>query len=260
LKLTLPLMVLSHREGGRAGMRRWLGRRERTAARRDSRRESKGLDEPGKEKAMVLKVAHVLSETGTAKWGAGGVVPASPESLAPGIYFNEVISLPHPIQLVLAGAPRLLAEHPTAVGSNAGTYFPSLLRFFPARGNEIWSGRTTTCADSESNIVRLLTARIAQSLDHRLRWAVFENNGSQLWAMLVSTIENYLQSMLQEGALPGKKHHHRKCHDSFFVRCGSDTMTQDDLDAGRFVLIVGFAPLRPSEFIVLQVTGQTKKK
>jgi hypothetical protein len=147
------------------------------------------------------------------------------------------------------------------VGNDASRYLPlaggiSLLHFFPAQGNQIWGARTTS-QDPEWQYlnVRRLAVRIAQSLNQRLQWAVFQPNDSYLWGRVINAIGNFMQSILQEGALPGKKR-----QEAYFVQCNSTTMTQNDIDSGCLVILVGFAPLRPAEFIVLQITVQTKKK
>ncbi len=177
-----------------------------------------------------------------------------PEFLAPGVYIEEVQSLVHPIDGVLTGAA---GSKGVAVGGSLPLSggIP-LLHFFPMQGSRIWTARTTSQDPAWQNVnVRRLASSIVQAIHHRLRSAVFENNGPALWATLTSSIEGYLTTVWQSGGLQGKKR-----QDAFFVRCDSTTMTQNDIDSGRFVMIVGFAPVRPAEFVVLQITGQTKKK
>jgi uncharacterized protein len=185
----------------------------------------------------------------------------SPESLAPGIYINEVTSLPHLILLAPTGTAGLRACDQSGEGGNANTYLPRLLRFFPAPGNlVIWGSRTTSQNTQWQSVnVRLLAVRIAQALNQRLRWAVFQNNGPLLWGQVASTVGNYLQSIYQIGALPGKTKG-KKQSQAYFVKCDSSTMTQTDIEAGRLAVVVGFAPLQPAEFIIFQITVQTKKK
>lgn len=131
-----------------------------------------------------------------------------------------------------------------------------MLHFFPARGNQIWGARTTSQDTQWQYVnVRRLMIYIEQSLSQGLQWAVFENNNSLLWGRVINTVGTFLQSLVQQGTLQGDG--------AYFVRCGSDTMTQADLDAGRLVLVVGVAPVEPAEFVVIQITvltNQTKKK
>jgi len=198
-------------------------------------------------------------------------VPLSPESLAPGIYIREVTSLPHPIPCGSTGIAELFslasrapasstgfAQSQGAGSYSGGSHLPlssgtNKLHFFPAQGNLLWGSRTTT-QDTQWQYVngRRLTVRIAQWVHQRLQWAVFQPNDSYLWGQVMNSIGNYLQSLTQEGALPGSG--------AYFVQCNCTTMSQNDLAAGRLVIIVGIAPFRPKEFILLQVTVQTGKR
>jgi phage tail sheath protein FI len=177
-----------------------------------------------------------------------------PESLAPGVYIREVQSLLRPIEGVSTGAAGFGV---VAIGGSIPlTGGINLLRFFLMQGGQIWGARTTSQDPGWQDInIRRLAISIVQSINQRVQFAVFENNGPSLWAALTSSIEGYLTTVWQSGGLHGKKR-----QDASFVRCDSGTMTQSDVDSGRFVIIVGFAPLRPAEFIVLQITGQTKRK
>lgn len=177
-----------------------------------------------------------------------------PESLAPGIYIAEPLRLLHPIECASTGTAGFIGMATSGFLPFAGGI--NLLRYFPVQGNQIWGARTTSQDPEWQDInVRRLAVFVAQSISQRLQWAVFENNGPALWAALASSIEGFLSNLWQSGSLHGKKR-----HKAFFVRCDNATMTQNDIDSGRFVIIVGFAPVRPAEFIVLQITGQTKKK
>lgn len=203
-------------------------------------------------------------------------MPISPESRAPGIYIEALTSLPHPIECASTGRVGLLGvtsravapvaitgfgKDPRALGNQASEHIPrargiNLLRFFPVQGNQIWGARTTSQDPEWQSInVRRLVVYIEQSINQGLQWAVFENNGPVLWADVGSSIEGFMTNLWQSGSLRGNKR-----QDAFFVRCDNATMTQNDIDAGRFVSIVGFAPVRPAEFVVLQITGQIKKK
>jgi phage tail sheath protein FI len=213
-----------------------------------------------------------------AKWKAGlsGIMPMSSKSLAPGIYIEELTRLPHPIECVSTRRVGLLGvtsravapvaitgfgKAPRALGNQASEHIPlargtNLLRFFPVQGNQIWGARTTSQDPEWQYInVRRLVVYIEQSISQGLQWAVFENNGPALWAAVRSTLEGFLTNLWQSGSLRGNKR-----QDAFFVRCDNTTMTQNDIDSGRLVSIVGFAPIFPAEFVVLQITGQTEKK
>ncbi len=116
-------------------------------------------------------------------------------------------------------------------------------RFFEGRGNRLWGARTMS-SDPEWKYVNLRRyfAFLERSIDKGTQWAVFEPNGELLWANVRSTISDFLLNEWQNGALLGDKP-----EKSFFVKCDRSTMSQNDLDNGRLVCLVGVAPLRPRQ-------------
>ncbi len=132
----------------------------------------------------------------------------------------------------------------------------NVLRFFEGRGNMVWGARTTS-SDPEwkyVNIRRLLIF-LEHSIDKSTQWAVFEPNNERLWEGIRRQIEAFLASVWRSGALMG-----RKPEEAFFVRCDRTTMTQDDLNNGRLICVIGIAPTRPAEFVIFRIgqwTGQT---
>jgi phage tail sheath protein FI len=128
------------------------------------------------------------------------------------------------------------------------------LRNFPGKGILVW-GAHTTSADSDYKYVSIRRVMIflEQSITQGLQWAVFEPNGPPLWATLRTAVESFLFTLWKTGALMGEK-----LDQACFVRCDATTMTQNDIDAGRLILLVGVAPVRPAEFILLRITCQTR--
>jgi phage tail sheath protein FI len=122
-------------------------------------------------------------------------------------------------------------------------------RFFPERGYRLWGARTMT-SDPEWKYVNLRRyfAYLEHSIDKGTQFAVFEPNGDRLWANVRRTIESFLLSEWQSGALLGDKP-----EKAYFVRCDRTTMTQNDLDNGRLVCLIGVAPLRPAEFVIFRI-------
>ena len=122
-------------------------------------------------------------------------------------------------------------------------------RFFEGRGFRLWGARTAS-SDPEWKYVNLRRyfAYLERSIDKGTQWAVFEPNGSQLWANVRRTIEDFLFNEWQMGALLGDKP-----EKAYFVRCDRSTMTQNDLDNGRLVCLIGVAPLRPAEFVIFRI-------
>ena len=122
-------------------------------------------------------------------------------------------------------------------------------RYFEGRGFRLWGARTAT-SDPEWKYVNLRRYFIylERSIDRGTQWAVFEPNGPQLWGNVRRTLEDFLLNEWQSGALLGDKP-----DKAFFVRCDRSTMTQNDLDNGRLVCLVGVAPLRPAEFVIFRI-------
>jgi phage tail sheath protein FI len=123
------------------------------------------------------------------------------------------------------------------------------LRFFEGRGNRVWGARTIS-SDPEWKYVnvRRLFIYLEHSIDKGTQWAVFEPNNERLWANLRSTIEDFLLVQWKQGALLGSKP-----EQAFFVRCDRTTMTQNDLDNGRVITLIGVAPTYPAEFVIFRI-------
>jgi Bacteriophage tail sheath protein len=122
-------------------------------------------------------------------------------------------------------------------------------RFFSGRGFRLWGARTIS-SDPEWKYVNLRRyfAYLEHSIDRGTQWAVFEPNGEALWANVRRTIEDFLLNEWQMGALLGDKP-----EKAFFVKCDRSTMSQNDLDNGRMVCLVGVAPLRPAEYVIFRI-------
>lgn len=131
------------------------------------------------------------------------------------------------------------------------------LRFFEGRGNRVWGARTMS-SDPEWKYVnvRRLFIYIEHSIDKGTQWAVFEPNGPRLWSNIRQTVEDFLLVLWRDGALLGDKP-----DQAYFVRCDRTTMTQNDLDNGRMICLVGIAPVKPAEFVIFRIgqwTGDSK--
>ncbi|WLE98064.1 MAG: phage tail sheath subtilisin-like domain-containing protein [Candidatus Electrothrix communis] len=123
------------------------------------------------------------------------------------------------------------------------------LRFFEGRGYRVWGARTMS-SDPEWKYVniRRLFSYIEHSIDKSTQWAVFEPNNSRLWKNIRRTVEDFLLVLWRDGALMGATP-----EEAFFVRCDRTTMTQNDLDNGRLICLVGLAPVKPAEFVIFRV-------
>ena len=123
------------------------------------------------------------------------------------------------------------------------------IRTFPGRGLLVWGARTLSSDDEWKYVnVRRLLHYLARSIDKGTQWVVFEPNGPSLWSKVRGQIENFLTALWRAGAFPAARP-----DQAFYVRCDESTMTQADIDAGRLVVEIGFAPLRPAEFVIFRI-------
>ncbi|MEO8365126.1 MAG: phage tail sheath C-terminal domain-containing protein [Pseudoxanthomonas sp.] len=150
----------------------------------------------------------------------------------------------------VAGLSVLLDDDDNARINQQGV---NALRIFPVHGAVVWGARTLRGADSRSDDyryvpVRRLSLHIEESLVRGLQWAVFEPNDESLWAQLRLGVGTFMNSLFRQGAFAGTTQ-----REAYFVHCDTSTTSLDDIDLGRCNVQVGFAPLKPAEFVVLQV-------
>jgi phage tail sheath protein FI len=134
------------------------------------------------------------------------------------------------------------------------------LRAFPVVGNVVWGARTLRGADQLADEYKYISVRrtalyIEESLYRGLQWAVFEPNDEPLWAQIRLNVGGFMQTMFRQGAFQGTSP-----RDAYFVKCDKEITTPDDVNLGVVNVVVGFAPLKPAEFVVIsiqQMAGQT---
>jgi hypothetical protein len=97
--------------------------------------------------------------------------------------------------------------------------------------------------------VRRLALFLERSLDRGLQWAVFQPNAEPLWAEVRPVVGRFLDAIWRQGAFAG-----RTADEAYIVRCGTDTMTEEDVEGGHLNVLVGFAPTRPAEFAWIHFT------
>lgn len=127
------------------------------------------------------------------------------------------------------------------------------LRSFPTIGHVVWGARTLEGADVLASQwkyvpVRRLALFIEESLFRGTQWVVFEPNDEPLWSQIRLNVGAFMQTLFRQGAFQGAKP-----SDAYFVKCSKETTTQTDIDNGIVNIVVGFAPLKPAEFVVLQI-------
>src|SRR5436305_9290637 len=181
-----------------------------------------------------------------------------PSGFVAGIYArSDVARGVHkaPANEVVQGLTRFEANINTARQQVLNPEGVNCLRFFSGRGNRVWGARTLT-SDPEWKYVnvRRFFLFLEHSLDKATQWAVFEPNGDDLWQRIVRTVSDFLDVQWRAGALLGTT-----AKQAYFVRCDRTTMTQNDLDNGRLICLVGVAPVRPAEFVIFRVGQWTAR-
>ena len=134
------------------------------------------------------------------------------------------------------------------------------LRSFPLIGTVLWGARTLRGADLLADQWKYIPVRrtalfIEETLFRGLKWVVFEPNDEPLWAQIRLNVGAFMNGLFRQGAFQGTTP-----AQAYFVKCDRETTTQDDVDRGIVNIVVGFAPLKPAEFVVLkiqQLAGQT---
>ena len=135
------------------------------------------------------------------------------------------------------------------------------LRTFPVIGNVVWGARTLRGADQLASEwkyvpIRRLALYIEESLYRGTQWVVFEPNDEPLWAQIRLNVGAFMQTLFRQGAFQGKSP-----REAYFVKCDKETTTQNDVDRGIVNVVVGFAPLKPAEFVIVkiqQMAGQVE--
>jgi phage tail sheath protein FI len=127
------------------------------------------------------------------------------------------------------------------------------LRAMPASGRVVWGARTLRGADQLADEYKYIPVRrtalfIEESLFRGLKWVVFEPNDEPLWAQVRLNVGAFMHNLFRQGAFQGSSP-----RDAYFVRCDKDTTTQNDINLGVVNVLVGFAPLKPAEFVVLKL-------
>lgn len=129
----------------------------------------------------------------------------------------------------------------------------NLIRSFPGQGIRVWGARTVSSNSLWKYVnVRRLFIYLEESIKANTNWVVFEPNDELLWVRVKRTIDVFLNTVWRSGALAGGSP-----SEAFFVNVGRETMTQDDIDNGRLICVIGIAPVKPAEFVIFRITQKT---
>jgi Bacteriophage tail sheath protein len=168
---------------------------------------------------------------------------------------------PAGIEATLAGASALSVKLTDGENGQLNPIGVNCLRSFPVIGRVVWGARTMRGADQLADQwkyipVRRLALYIEESLFRGTQWVVFEPNDEPLWSQIRLNIGSFMNTLFRQGAFQGASP-----KEAYFVKCSHETTTQTDIDNGIVNIIVGFAPLKPAEFVVIkiqQIAGQTE--
>ena len=166
---------------------------------------------------------------------------------------------PAGLEAGLVGVPALSVQLSDAENGELNPLGINCLRLRPAAGPVVWGSRTLAGNDLLASEwkhipVRRVALFIEESLYRGTQWAVFEPNDEPLWAELRLNIGAFMQNLFRQGAFQG-----RTPREAYFVKCDKETTTQNDINLGVVNVLVGFAPLKPAEFVFIrlqQMAGQ----
>jgi phage tail sheath protein FI len=159
----------------------------------------------------------------------------------------------------LVGVPELTVPLTDAENGELNPLGVNCLRAMPAAGRVVWGARTLQGDDRLASEWKYVPVRrtalfIEESLYRGTHWVVFEPNDEPLWAQIRLNLGSFMHNLFRQGAFQGSTP-----QQAYFVRCDKDTTTQNDIDLGIVNILVGFAPLKPAEFVVItiqQLAGQ----
>jgi phage tail sheath protein FI len=160
---------------------------------------------------------------------------------------------PAGIEAVLNGVAQLDTKLTDAENGVLNPLAINCLRTFPVYGSIAWGARTLVGADQMASEwkyvpIRRLALMLEESLFRGTKWVVFEPNDEPLWAKIRLNVGAYMNSLFRQGAFQGATP-----KEAYFVKCDGETTNEDDRNKGIVNIQVGFAPLKPAEFVVISI-------
>jgi phage tail sheath protein FI len=160
---------------------------------------------------------------------------------------------PAGLEATLNGVAELTVKLTDGENGQLNPLAVNCLRTFPVTGRVVWGARTLLGADilaSEWKYVpvRRLALFIEESLYRGTQWVVFEPNDEPLWAQIRLNLGAFMNGLFRQGAFQG-----RSPREAYFVKCDKETTTQTDINLGIVNIVVGFAPLKPAEFVIIKI-------
>jgi len=201
--------------------------------------------------AIYLPWLKMLDPTGK----SAEPILAPPSGYVAGLYAKTdaqrgVWKAPAGTAVALGGAKGVAVNFTDVQQGNLNPLNINVIRQFAGSGIVLWGARTIT-SDPEWNYipVRRMAILLRVSIYRGIQWAVFEPNDEELWASLRLNINSFMMTLYRQGAFQGSTP-----SQAFFVKCDSETTTQDDINLGIVNVLVGFAPLKPAEFVVVKIS------
>jgi phage tail sheath protein FI len=195
---------------------------------------------------------------------AGLVTDFAPCGAVTGIFARTdtqrgVWKAPAGLDASLNGVPELSVPLTDAENGQLNPLGLNCLRAFPVFGRVLWGSRTLRGADQLASEWKYIPVRrtalfIEESLYRGTQWVVFEPNDEPLWAQIRLNLGAFMHNLFRQGAFQGTTP-----RDAYFVKCDKETTTQNDINLGIVNIVVGFAPLKPAEFVIIklqQMAGQ----
>ena len=166
---------------------------------------------------------------------------------------------PAGLDATLVGVPQLSVPLTDPENGELNPLGVNCLRTMPAAGRVVWGARTRQGDDRLSSEWKYIPVRrtalyIEESLYRGTQWVVFEPNDEPLWAQIRLNVGAFMQNLFRQGAFQGATP-----QAAYFVKCDKETTTQNDINLGVVNIVVGFAPLKPAEFVIIsiqQIAGQ----
>jgi uncharacterized protein len=166
---------------------------------------------------------------------------------------------PAGLDAALVGVPKLSVPLTDDENGELNPLGINCLRAFPVYGRVVWGARTLRGADQLADEYKYIPVRrtalyIEESLYRGLKWVVFEPNDEPLWAQIRLNVGAFMHNLFRQGAFQGSTP-----REAYFVKCDKETTNQTDINLGIVNVVVGFAPLKPAEFVIIklqQIAGQ----
>jgi phage tail sheath protein FI len=166
---------------------------------------------------------------------------------------------PAGLEASLVGVSQLTVSLTDAENGELNPLGINCLRSLPAAGRVVWGSRTLRGDDRLASEWKYISVRrvalfLEESLYRGTQWVVFEPNDEPLWSQIRLNLGAFMHNLFRQGAFQGKAP-----QEAYFVKCDKETTTQNDINQGIVNIMVGFAPLKPAEFVIIkiqQISGQ----